>query len=242
MKRVLKWGCLISLVLIVVVVATAWQQVRQIRENLAVLDPLPVPDVQRDPEKVQQIAHRAEAAGADRVLRLKDPELTYVAQRAVKHPEVLALLERGRRQLLRALEGVSDPLGFLDGLRLDAVDLARLRTEVRVADSQVTLRLTAPYLDGKTHLNVVGVVTGGWAPGAVRLEVQHLTVGRLDVLALPFSGSWVRRQVDHGIKAAARVEAGGPLQDIRVEANAVVLRLSPHGARQLSALAREFLR
>jgi|JI10StandDraft_1071094.scaffolds.fasta_scaffold100269_2 hypothetical protein len=242
MKRFLKWGCLISLALIVVVVSTAWQQIRQVRENLAVSEPLPVREVSRDPEKVQQIAQRAEAAGLDRVLRLRDPELTYAAQRALKHPEVLALLEKGRSRALRALEGVSDPLGFLDGLRLDAVDLARLRTEVQVADSRVTLRLTAPYLDGKTHLNVVAVVTGGWAPGAVRLEVQALTVGSLDVLALPFSGGWVRRQVDLGIKAAARVPEGGPLQDIRVEANAVVLRLSPQGARQLSALAREFLR
>jgi len=242
MKRLLKWGCLVTTGLVVLFAVMAWRQIRQIRENLAVSTPLAVPIVARDPHKVAALVEQAQRVEEDRVLRLKDPELTYIAQRAVRHPEVLALLENARRRALKALDQVPDPLGFLDGLRLDAVDLSRLRTEVRAADSQLVLRMTAPYLDGQHHLNLDLAVTGGWAPGAIRLEVKRLVIGELDVLALPIYGRWVHTQVAAGVAAAARVDEGGPLQDVRVEANALVLRLTPSGARQLAGLAREYLR
>ena len=242
LKRILKWGCLGTLLLAAVVVFLTWRQIRAVRENLAVPEPLAVAPVSRDPRTVQDLALKAEQAEGDRVLRLHDPELTYIAQRALKHPEVRALLEQGRQQALAALTEVPDPMGFLEGLRLRAVDLDHVLVDAQVAGGVLRLRFTAPYLDGAEHLNVQLGVSGGWAPGAVRVDVHDLVVGSLDVLDVPFYGRLVHDQVDAGIARAVRTQGGGPIEDVRTQADALVVRLGAGGARTLGRLAREYLR
>ncbi|MEZ4464348.1 MAG: hypothetical protein R3F60_07075 [bacterium] len=242
LKRFLKWGCLGTLLLAGVVVFVTWRQIRAVRENLAVAEPLPVAPVRRDPARVRQLAERAEEASSERVLRLHDAELTYIAQRALKHPEVRALLEEGRQRALDALAEVPDPMGFLQGLRLRSVDLDHVLVDAHVAESVLRLRFTAPYLDGAQHLNVQIGVSGGWAPGAVRVDVHDLVVGSLDVLGVAFYGRLIHDQVDHGVARAMRADARGPLEDVRTQGDALVIRLAPHGAQALSQLAREYLR
>lgn len=242
LKSVFKWGCLVTLILVVVVVGFVWHQIGRLRDNLEVETPLPITEVKRDPREVARLEERLDRAQAQQVIRLRDMELTYIAQRAFEHPQVQQELAGVQQRAIAELKGVPDPMGFLEGLRLDAVDLPRAKVDVRVADQQVNLRVTAPYRDSKGFFNLQIGLTGGWAPGAVRLQVTQLTVGEMDVMALPFYPTLIESRVDEGVAQIARMETGGPISDVRVEANAVVLRLKPGGAAQLHEVVRRFLR
>lgn len=242
LKRVFKWGCLTTVILLLAVGGFVWHQISRLRDNLEVETPLPIAEVKRDPGEVDRLKARIDRAQAEQIIRLRDIELTYIAQRALKHPQVQAQLDAVQAQAVAAVRDVPDPVGFLKGLRLDAVDLDQARVDVRVTDSQINLRVTAPYRGSDGFFNLQTGLTGGWAPGAVRLQVTRLQVGDMDVMALPFYPSLIESRVDAAVAQMARLETGGPISDVRVEANAVIVRLRPGGAAVLHDVVRRFLR
>lgn len=242
MKKFFKWGCLVTLTLAVVLAAFAWRQVRRLRTNLEVEQPLQIAESRPDAQKVEDLTTRVEQAHAARVIRLRDVELTYLAQRALAHPSAQAALQTHRQRAIEALKAVPDPMGFLDGLRLDDVDLTRARADVRVTDQRLHVRLTAPYRSVARHLNVQVSGTGGWAPKAVRLQITRLQVGEMDVMALPFYTRLIESRIDTGVAELARMESSGPISDVRIEENAVLIRLKPGGASVLREAIRRYLR
>ena len=242
MKKFLKWGCLVSVTLVVVLAAFAWRQVRRLRTNLEVAQPLQIAESKPDPQELERLTTRVEAAHAERVLRLRDVELTYLAQRALAHPAAQAELAAHRHRAINALKGLPDPMGFLDGLKLDDVDLTRARADVRVADQRLHVRLTAPYRSIDRHLNVQISGTGGWAPNAVRLQITRLQIGEMDVMALPFYTRLIEARIDTGVAQLARMKSSGPISDVRIEENAVLIRLKPGGASVLREAIRRYLR
>ena len=242
MKKFLKWGCLVSVVLVIVLAAFAWRQVRRLRTNLEVKRPLEITKLEPDPKQVERLTSRVEAAHADRVIRLRDAELTYLAQRALAHPSAQAALVQHRQRAIDALKALPDPMGFLDGLKLDDVDLTRTRADVRVADQRLHVRLTAPYRGVDRHLNVQVSATGGWAPKAVRLQVTRLQIGEMDVMALPLYTRLIETRIDQGVAQLARMETSGPISDVRVEEDALLIRLKPGGASVVREAIRRYLR
>jgi hypothetical protein len=242
MKKFLKWGCLITVTLLIVVMAFAWRQVRRLRHNLKVETPLPIAEVRSDPSEAERLMDRVDRAQVDRVVRLRDVELTWLAQKVLAHPKAQAELRNAQTRAIKALASIPDPMGFLECLRLEAVDVTRAIADVRVTDRQLHIRLTAPYRGEPGHLNVQLGGTGGWAAGAVRLQVTQLTVGEMDVMALPFYGSLIESRVDEGVVRLARMKTSGPIEDVRIEENAVVLRLKPDGASILREAIRRYLR
>lgn len=242
LKRVFKWGCLVTLILVAVVFGFVWHQIGRLRKNLEVPQPLPIAEVKRDPNEVERLEARLDRAEGPNVIRLRDVELTYIAQQALKHPDVQRQMAGVQRRAIDAIKGVPDPVGFLEGLRLEAVDLPAAKVDVRVADSQLHLRVTAPYRGSDGFFNLQTSLTGGWASRAVRLQVTRLRVGEMDVMALPFYPTLIERRVDEAVGQIARMETGGPISDVRVEANAVIVRLKPGGAGQLREIVRRFLR
>ena len=64
----------------------------------------------------------------------------------------------------------------------------------------------------------------------------------MDVMALPGYPTLIESRVDEAVGQIARLETGGPISDVRVEANAVILRLKPGGANTLQEAVRRFLR
>lgn len=242
MKKFLKWGCLVTLTLVVVLAAVAWRQVRRLRTNLEVEQPLQIAESKPDPRQVERLTTRVEQAHAARVIRLRDAELTYLAQRALAHPEAQAALATHRDRAIQALKAVPDPMGFMDGLKLDDVDLTQARADVQVADQRLHVRLTAPYRSTDLHLNVQISGTGGWAPNAVRLQITRLQVGEMDVMALPFYTRLIESRIDTGVAQLARMETSGPISDVRIEEDAVLVRLKPGGASVLREAIRRYLR
>lgn len=242
MKKFLKWGCLVTLALAVVLAVFAWRQVRRLRTNLEVEQPLQIAEAPPNPRQVEELTTRVEAAHAARVIRLRDAELTYLAQRALAHPSAQAALEKHRHRAIQALSAVPDPMGFMDGLKLDDVDLTRARADVKVANQRLHVRLTAPYRSTGRHLNVQVSGTGGWAPNAVRLQVTRLQVGEMDVMALPFYTRLIESRIDTGVAQLARMKTSGPVSDVRIEEDAVLVRLKPGGASVLREAIRRYLR
>lgn len=242
MKKFLKWGCLTTVILLIVVAIFAWRQVRRLRQNLRVQAPLPITELRPEPGEAERLVERVDRARADRVVRLRDVELTWLAQRALRHPQAQTQIKIAQTRAVQALASVPDPMGFLEGLKLETVDTTRANADVRVADRQLHVRLTAPYRDESGYLNLQLSGSGGWAAGAVRLQITRLLIGEMDVMALPGYGSLVESRVDQGVARLARMKTSGPIEDLRIEENAVVLRLKPGGASTLQRAINRYLR
>ena len=114
---------------------------------------------------------------------------------------LLGTLRRERARVVKALADVPDPLGVWGNLQLDKLNLSALKGEVAFANGQAEVRVTAPYRDLGTHLNVAARFAGAWAPGAPEFDLLSLHVGAVDLVDLTGYGRAVKKAVDDAIKA-----------------------------------------
>lgn len=208
MKRVLKLGCLTSILAILTLAALLAWQLSQLSEASRSPSPLAieVPGVAGQKTQSLRATLRMPRTGSAK-LGVPSAQLNYALQISLARPEVLALIDQGLTEADQALKSGSDPFGVLEDLDLDRLDVARLRASLRIVESTLQLRMTAPYDDGSGHLNLAADLVGRWNRGEANLDVRRLRVGNKDVLELPLYGWLLRRAIeealDEGLKRAA---------------------------------------
>ena len=249
LRRVLKWGCLTTIVGLVLVVVLAVMQIRAYRDALRAPEPLALPAAsvtsQRtrevlEPIRTQLLRPRAAAGvpvpspdASERAIELDAATLKYLAVLWVRHPGNRLLMQRASAELAGVTASLPGFVGDFSDLHVDRLDVDQLRLDIELGDDTLTLRATAPYRDDDGHLNLSGRATGHWSMGDAELRIESLMVGGQPLVEMPILGI----PLEDGIKIRHQGSDAEPLfSDVRVRNGK--LRLVPRPGAE-AAIARE---
>ena len=232
MKRLFKWGCLTTLLLVGAVIGYVFWQLNQLGGAIADEAPLAIERVPLADPGLATLRSKTPPT----LWRLTGHQLTGLIQAALRHPEMQRALIDARKNIKRDVAQLDDPTGWIKGLKLDELILEKAQAAVLIKDGELTIQTTTPYENG-AHFNLQATIAGRFADGEGTFDLHEVRVGNLDLLN-SLMGSQIRKYFQESTGRIHHADQG-PIKSAHIQGEVLVIEIKPEKAAEVQrVLAR----